>query len=273
VTTQLTQPPATAPAPTRWNRPIRVLAAVVAVLVLTVGVLTVIGFFMIRTSTRTTFFTDPVNRLQVAGSTGNVVVRVGSAARGATVVSRSKSAFRTAEHTETVVGGVLQVTGSCTGGLLVSDDCSVDFEITVPPGTAVDAHASTGNLSVFDTGAPVTARSNTGNIRVSGVGGTVRLRSNVGDISGVALTGGTVSAQSNTGDVRLTFTAAPARLRATTNVGDVRIMVPDDATRYRVSADVSVGERHIDVATDPASTRIVQLSTDTGDIRMGVVNR
>jgi DUF4097 and DUF4098 domain-containing protein YvlB len=103
-------------------------------------------------------------------------------------------------------------------------------------------------------------------------GGPVRLSTNVGDITGYALTGGTVDGNSNTGDVRLNFSAAPDQVRAHTDVGDVRVQVPDDATGYRVTADVIVGERYVDVPTDPGSSRVMVLSTNTGDVRVGLLN-
>jgi len=270
MTQQLAEPPTKAAPATNWTWPIRGVTAIIAVVLLFFGTVSTVGYFMLQTDTKTAFFTVAVNRVQVNNTNGQVVIRAGSGAQGATVVSRGHSSFRTAEHSETVTNGVLQVNGSCQGGLIVADRCSVDFEITVPPGTAVNAIATTGDISVLGTGGPVTARSSTGDLLVDRVGGDLRLTTNVGDVEAVALTGGTVTARSNTGDLRLDFTTAPDRIKATTNVGDVRVEVPAGATTYRVSAEVDVGDRHIDVPTDPASPRIIELSSNTGDVRMGL---
>lgn len=279
-TTQpLEQPPAAAAPVTTWQRPIRWLAAIIAVLVLVTGVVSVVGFFLTRNSTKTTRFqtanfSTPVTSLQVTVDTGDVVVRTGKASAGATVVSRITSGFRTPQHRETLSGGVLQVTSSCDGALVFfADSCSVDYEITVPAGTVVKARNSIGDVSVQGTGAAVTATSDTGDLRVSQVGSPLQLSTDVGDITGLALPGGTVDGRSSTGDIRLNFTTAPARIKATTDVGDVEVMVPNDATSYRVNTNVDVGGRRVHVPTDPASNRIVELRSSTGDIRMGSPNR
>jgi hypothetical protein len=253
-----------------WVVPIRVLAALAAVTVLAAGTVSAVAFFMIRSTTETFHFPDPVRRMNVVASDGDVQVRTDATAQTATVIAHSRSAFRTAEHSERVTDGVLQVNGSCRGGgSIVLDQCSVDFTVTVPPGTPVTVRTSTGSIEVSGTGGPVTAKSNTGDIYLRNASGSIQLTTDIGDISGDLLGGGVVSGRSNTGDVRLNFVAAPDQITANTDIGDIRVLVPDDATRYRVSADVDLGDRYIKVPTDASSTRIADLSTSTGDIRMG----
>jgi hypothetical protein len=268
-----TPPPGTPTPPQsgtkRWARPIRIAAATIAGIILAGGTLSVVGYFIVDTKTTTTSFTEAVTRVHLVDSDGRVVIRTGTAAQGATVTAIARSSYRTARHTEKVSNGVLEVNGGCRGGMFISDSCSMGFEITVPRGTIVDARTTTGNISVTGTGAEVTARSNTGNLRVTAVGKPVRLSTEVGDVSGTGLPGGTVLGQSNTGDVRLTFTGTPDRVTATTDVGDVQVVVPDDATGYRINADTDIGNRDLNVPRDPRSKHLVELHTNTGDISMG----
>jgi DUF4097 and DUF4098 domain-containing protein YvlB len=273
MTQQLLDPPKTVSPSSRWTWPIRGLAAIVATAVLAFGVLTVIGIFMRRTETQTRFFAASVHQVRVKTSDGNVRIRTGVNQRGATVTSTNHSSFRTAQHTETLTGDVLEVSSACRGGLFVADACSVDLEITVAPGTIVNASTTTGSISVTATHGPVTARSSTGDVQVSQAKGAVVLTTSVGDVTGELLDSAQVRSHSQTGDIRLSFTTAPQQIRANTDIGDIRILVPDDTSAYRVRADVSLGDRHIDVPTDPASPRTADLSTNTGDIRMALLSR
>jgi putative adhesin len=272
MTQQLVDPPTTAaPESTDWTVTLRVLAAIIAVVVVGFGITNVIGFFMLRTDQRTTLFQNPVTRVQVSNTDGNIVIRAGTAQRGATVISRRHNSFRKAAHSEVVNGGVLQVKGTCRGNVILPGQCSVDFEIIVPPGTAVDITSTTGDVSVTGTGATVRALTNTGDIRVSRAAGSIRLTTDTGDVTAGLLNGGIVTSRSNTGDIRLSFTAAPEGINATTDIGDVRVLVPDDSTAYQVTADVDLGDQHIEVPRDAGSQRIVQLATNTGDVRMSAV--
>jgi hypothetical protein len=270
MTQQLVEPVSTTPPPGRWTTPIRVLAATTGTCLIAVGMVSAIGYFMVEYKTETTAFTEPIRQLRVVNTDGEIVIRAADTGSGASVISRSDNSFRKARHTEQVSGGVLTVDGSCAGGLTISDRCRVDFEITVPTGTVVNARTSTGDLSVLGTGSAVTASTATGDLTVSGPGSPVRLTTNVGDVIGEDLAGGDVTGRSNTGNVRFDFTRAPDRLTATTQVGDVRISVPDDATKYQVATDIDVGDRYINVPTDSGSGHVARLSTNTGDIRMGI---
>ena len=274
MTQQLLEPTKTDPPQFNWSIPIRGVALTLGLVVLVLGAGSVVGYFMIRTDTDTRFFTGTIHRLQVRTTDGNVVIRPGSSTQvGATVVSRKHSAYRTAGHSESVNGDLLTVDASCRGGFFIADQCSVDLEITVAAGTEVTATTSTGNISVTATRGPVTARSSTGDLRVSRATGPVTLNTNVGDITGELLDSARVLGRSNTGDVRLSFATAPEQVQGYTDIGDVRILVPDDAKTYRVSTEVDLGDRHIDVPTDPASSRTVDLSTSTGDVRIGLLSQ
>ncbi len=153
---------------------------------------------------------------------------------------------------------------------MISDRCSIDYVITVPPGTVVDASTATGNVTVLGTRAAVTAHSATGDLKISDPGSPVELSTNVGDVIGENLPGGDVSGRSNTGNVRLDFIRAPDRITARTDVGDVLIAVPNDQTSYQVASGTDVGKAHIDVPINSGSTHTARLTTNTGDIRMGL---
>ena len=238
---------------------------------LVAGTFSTIAYFKIHYSDETTAFRTAVQKVVVRTDDGRVTVRTGAAgAEGAVVTSRGTSSFRTARHTESVTDGVLTVQGHCEGGFFLASSCSMDFELTVAAGTVVDARTSVGEIRVTGTGAAVTAHSSTGDLRVSRVGSPVRLSTDVGDVIADQLPGGDVSGESDTGDIRLDFSSAPDRLSAITEVGDVRVAVPDDGTSYLVSSDLDLGDTQVDVPVDPGSPHTARLRTNTGDIRMGL---
>jgi len=275
----MTHPLPTAPAapaaPTLGGRPrtparsiaIRGATAVLGGIVLLSGTGGVIGYFMQHDSTRTMVFSEPVTQVRVQADTGQVRISAGARGQGSTVTSRAVSAFRTAEHHESVQDGVLQVSTGCRGSLaLMGDSCSVDFDIVVPPGTAVNVTTSTGDVNVSGTGEAVNVRSDTGDVHVDKSGGLVRLASNTGDLSAEELTGERVSATTDTGDIELEFDAAPNQVEATSETGDLHVVVPRDGTLYQVQADSSLEEPQLDLPRSSASSRVISLRTDSGTI-------
>jgi DUF4097 and DUF4098 domain-containing protein YvlB len=254
---------------TRRTVAIRATTAVIGAVVLLAGTAGVVSFFMVHTDDDTTVFRDPVNRVRVnIEDAGRVRINAGPAEQQATVVSHRISAFRTADHHESVRDGLLDVTSECRGGLMiVADSCRVNFEITVAPGTAVNVVTAVGDASVSGINGAVNVDTDTGDIRVHRTTGPVRLSTDTGDITADQINGGTVVTDTDTGDIRLSFRAAPDRTTITSDTGDLRLQVPKDGTLYRVLTDPTVGDTTIDLPTSSDSHRTIKLSTDTGDIR------
>lgn len=124
-------------------------------------------------------------------------------------------------------------------------DCSVDYEVVVPRGTAVTGEAQSGDITIEGMAATdVTVRS--GDVRVLDGAGSVKVQTRSGDIT-----------------VNL---ATPQSVQADANSGDVNVVVPQD--RYRVQVQTSSGEQQIDIPTDPAGTRTLDLRADSGDVTL-----
>jgi DUF4097 and DUF4098 domain-containing protein YvlB len=272
MTQQLEQAPVPQPAaaPTSgWTTPIRVVAGVAATVVLVAGAASAVGFFMISNGTERVNFSEPVTRVEVTVGAGDVKVRTAAAGQGTSVTSRTSSSFRTAHHSESVTNGVLAVKGTCRGSMVVSDFCSVNFEISVQAGTSVKVDTSSGDVSVLGTGAPVTVLTRAGDIHLDRTGAPARAKTNSGDVKGLLLAGGDVSAATNAGNVKLEFATSPTRVKASTNTGDVDVLVPNDQTVYRIDADVNVGDRRLDVPTASNAERVMILKSSAGDIHVG----
>jgi Putative adhesin len=251
--------------------PIRIVTLVLALVVLAACSASVVGLFFVREHTETTTFTEPVHEVRVSTDTGDVVIRAAAAGEETTVVSKGRSAFRKAEHSAGVKDGVLMVSGACRGSFIIADSCSMDFEIVVPAGSAVQANSNTGNLSIAGPSSSVLASTDTGDIRVLRVGGSIRLRTSTGDVTGDELKSLAASAQTDTGDVALGFSTAPHQLRAVADTGDVQIRVPDDGSVYQVQASTDTGDRFVSVPTAPTAERSIDAETSTGDVRIVAV--
>jgi hypothetical protein len=270
-TTLIVQPTANHPAAPRAHRglwPIRITAAVLALVVLLAGSASVISFFFVRKSTETTPISAPVRQVLVSTDTGDVVIRAAAAGEETTVISKDRSAFRKAQHSIGVKDGVLAVSGACRGRFIIADSCSASFEIVVPPGSAVQVNSDTGDLRISGTSSSILAATKTGDVRVVGVSGSIRLRTNTGDVSGDQLKSDSMSAQTNTGDITLDFSTDPLQLSAAADTGDVQIRVPDDGTLYRVQSSTHTGDRSVDVPTATDSDRVIDANTSTGDIHI-----
>jgi DUF4097 and DUF4098 domain-containing protein YvlB len=214
-----------------------------------------------------------VTRLDFRNTNGNVTVTEG---RGAVTVHRDVHYRGTKPgRTTSVAGGTLSLE-SCGG------ECSVDYRITVPPGTSVTGSVDAGVLTLTDaatvdirvgtgtvkiTGATgvVHAAANTGSITVQGASAGVFAQTGSGDVVATGLKGDTVSVQSETGDVTVS-TVTAQRVLAETTTGDVSVTVAPGS--YRVTASTRTGDTDVQVPNDPAARLTLKATAETGDVHV-----
>ncbi len=177
------------------------------------------------------------------------------------------------------------------------NNVSIDYEITAPRGTQLDAGTGSGDLRLSDLGSSLRATTGSGDIQASGFTGHVELRSGSGDIhadlqsandvsvhagSGKIVVSGINGAlfaetgsgdiqitgrpaagwqlRSGSGDVTLNTGNAPFTLDASTGSGDVH----SDAA---ISTHGTVGHHHI-AGDVNGSGPTVRIATGSGDIRI-----
>lgn len=163
-------------------------------------------------------------------------------------------------------GQTLQVTARCRAALLsLGPGCGVDYTIAVPEGVAVEAHTSTGDITVRGVRGGLRLSTSTGDIAITDVTGKLSLRSSTGDINATGLTSSDVEASVSTGDVDLRFSRPPQAVAARAGTGDVTVSVPEGEA-YRVQADAGIGDTHIGVRQDGEAERSIVARTSTGDI-------
>ncbi len=185
---------------------------------------------------------EPVAKLILEAPAGNVDI-TGGDGPASTVQEKLKYAGdRKPEPHHDLSHGTLRLGYSCPSG---TQNCDVDYRITVPRAAKVVVHVQAGRISLanLDTSLSVDTQA----AEVTGVG----LRANAATVT------------SQAGAVTLTFLAAPRRVDVRTEVGAVRVVLPKGEP-YAVDASTTVGATEVTVPTDPQAPRHITVQTTTG---------
>jgi len=188
---------------------------------------------------------SPVSTLVVTGHAGDVSV-TGGTGPGTSVTEQVTYSKTPPATTRTFGGGTLTVTYNCPTEIV----CTVSYDIQVPRNAAVRVTTAAGG------------------IRLSGLAGNVTAQADVGIITADGLSGPSASLTTSVGAITAAFTAAPASVRATANVGAVTVRVPA-GTSYLVSADARIGKATISVPQSPSAPHVITATTDVGAILVG----
>ena len=98
---------------------------------------------------------------------------------------------------------------------------SIDYEITMPRGTQLEASSGSGDLQLNDTGGPVKASTGSGDIQASGATGMVDLGTGSGEIHAELHAANDVKAHTGSGSIRLQ--GVDGSLYAHTGSGDIEV--------------------------------------------------
>lgn len=132
---------------------------------------------------------------------------------------------------------------------------SIDYEVTVPAQTKVNAHTGSGDTSISGVQLPLTAKTGSGNITVDNIGADSHLNSGSGDvkINGVK---GTLHAETGSGNIRGGGIAG--EIVASTGSGDIELQ------------QTAAGDARVDTGSGNVKLRGIKgglrVSTGSGDI-------
>lgn len=211
-------------------------------LVLTVGAAAVAQ--MVRQTEEFTYaLPEDVSLLELRNDVGAITVRAVAEGEEPQVLARAQSSFRDPR----ITGEGTAYRGRCPAPTWV-DTCEVEWEVRVPEGTEV------------------TVRSAVGQINLTGLAGRVTARNSVGDIVLSDSASTHLQLDASVGDVLVDSAVAPESVTAGSSVGDVRVLVPDDGTRYRVEVSSSLGQVFNELGDSPDSDRTVRLTSSLGDV-------
>ncbi|WP_418956850.1 DUF4097 family beta strand repeat-containing protein [Streptomyces tritici] len=153
----------------------------------------------------------------------------------------------------------------------VASNCGGRHTVTVPRGVTVTVRNENGDVTATGFTTPLTVTGDNGDIRVRDQRGPVELRSDNGDLHLESGTPRTLAASSSNGDVRLAPGAAPQRVDASAENGDVDLRLPGGA-RYAVTSSSDNGDVSVDVPTDRASAHKVSARSENGDVVVHTAN-
>lgn len=232
---------------------------------------------------------ETVTSVRFANDSGNMTIRVGDE----TTVHRTvhHGGDKPGEGTVRVRNEVLHL-DPCG-----EPDCWIDYEVTVPAGTAVSGQldsgtatvsgvaevnvrassgevtvedvagavnieSASGSVNLIDIGGAVVAKAESGNVHAEDVRGDVTLQAASGNVEARGI-GGAAQVETSSGTVVVELTAV-RDVRVTAASGNVDVTVPDGA--YRVTTGTDSGDVDSDVTDDTAGHHHLDLHTDSGNI-------
>ncbi|PXY34644.1 hypothetical protein BAY59_03755 [Prauserella coralliicola] len=210
--------------------------AIGGVALIGVGIAFGLGWFWPATAEATATVEQRISRVELAGDSGDVLVRADESAETTTVRQRFRYRWGEPDEAYEVRDGTLTLSGCGSW-------CSVDYEVIVPEGTTVSGSVDSGDLTL------------------DGVS-DVQVEADSGDFTGTRLRGA-VDVSVDSGDVRVTLDE-PRDVRLAADSGDVEVTVPDGS--YRVLGTTDSGDREIGVTQDPDASTVLDLNTDSGDV-------
>jgi hypothetical protein len=98
---------------------------------------------------------------------------------------------------------------------------SIDYDITAPKGTQLEANSGSGDLRLQDLGGPLKANTGSGSIEASGFSGRVELQTGSGDLRAELQAANDVKATTGSGSIHLQ--GVEGALLAETGSGDIEI--------------------------------------------------
>jgi hypothetical protein len=158
---------------------------------------------------------------------------------------------------------------------------SIDYDITLPKASGIDAATGSGDVQIQDVGANIKAQSGSGSVRAHGIQGPATLGTGSGDIELQQTGPGDVKAETGSGSIRLN--GLSGALRASTGSGDIEAAGQPTAdwklTTGSGSVRLAVGNAHFNLDADTGSGTInlsqpitMQGSLNRGHHVSGVVN-
>ncbi len=176
------------------------------------------------------------------------------------------------KFTETWRGDTLVIRARCElSGFerAQGERCGVGYVVRVPAAVTVEANVGKGAIRIDDVDGELRLSTDSGDVEIRNARGRVWVRSGSGTITATGLRGNEAIAHTVVGDVSLDFAAAPGLVRAVTEFGAIDVALPrgdNGAMAYLVRADTTVGQRYVDVSSDPASLHQVFAAAKQGDV-------
>jgi Putative adhesin len=235
----------------RSSRELRALLMLVGALV-ALALVVAGAYNLLDLSARGTFITRAsyvgVRSLVVESGNGDVHLTGAPPGSKLRVLEHVTEGLTTPARATTSNGAkTLSIRSHCV--FILSEQCSVDYQIAVPSEVTVRVSTGAGDITVRN----LTSRV------------SLRLSSGAGDISATAISSPDVNLSSGAGDIRATLVHPAELLQASSGAGDLVLTVPNVA--YAVTTSSGVGNiTDSSLRIDPASPRRINASAGAGDV-------
>jgi len=205
--------------------------------------------------------TDSFDTGAISIDSGNVVVLGNN--DGTTTVEATLSYSGTApEVSAEVVDGGLVIGHTCAG----SDECSVDYDISLPESTALVVEVGEGKLTVSNMKAELSATTGSGEVFLNTIEGpAIMAHSGKGFVFGTQMKTTDASFTAVEGDIDVAFDEVIESLLVTTDKGDITVQLQGGPYAFDLATDGGVTNK-VD-ASDTAPNTVV-LRTGSGDIEV-----
>jgi DUF4097 and DUF4098 domain-containing protein YvlB len=132
---------------------------------------------------------------------------------------------------------------------------SIDYDVTLPKTSAINAATGSGDVEIQDVGATIKAQSGSGSVRAHGIQGAATLGTGSGDIELQQTGSGDVKAETGSGSIHLS--GISGALKASTGSGDIDAGGQPTAdwklTTGSGSVRLTVGNAHFNLDADTGS--------------------
>jgi len=206
--------------------------------------------------------------LDVSTGSGDITVKTGSSNQvvvHGTIHENSWSfGNENAVHQVESSPPIQQSGGSLRIGYNLPDDVkrhvTIDYEITVPASSAVEAHSGSGNVEVAGVSSGVQAQTGSGDIRLRDLGGRQQAHTGSGNIRAENVSA-PFDAQTGSGDIEASFTGS----------GDIDVHTGSGTIRLKgVQGGVHAQTGSGDIEANGSVTGPWQLHSGSGNIRLAV---
>jgi hypothetical protein len=251
------------------SRPFRALVILVGgaltVLVLSIGALTIADTMGRAVDTTAVSFPAGIRRVVIDVDHGSIELRGSERGdiRGERTVTRG---MQVPAYEETVTGDTLTIESACP--IVVSVWCEVGYNLDVPADVELDLTSGAGGIEARGFRGRTKIKSGAGSVRVDDMAGSLDMRSGAGTLNATRLRSPLVSGLSGAGSVNLEFATAPEGVKAEAGAGSVDIELPRDGATYRVNTEEGDSRITVAVATDPQSSRVIDVRSGAGSVRI-----
>lgn len=253
---------APAPAPVKAHPAVLTAAVLLVVAVCGTSAVDLLSHVVSGTVERTSTFTPDTGRFRVDADTGDVTLSPSTDGQ-VHVRTLVRHGWGEPELIEESTPAGVVLDAGCNGALATW--CDVRYTVEVPPHFEVVISGAAGDVTASRLAGPLTVDRRSGDIAVFDLTGPLDLRTRSGEITGDGLRTEMLRTESRSGDVRLELLAPPQSVDITTRSGEVDLAVPVAAT-YSVDARTRSGEERVLVPIDAASTRVLRIYGDSGDV-------